>query len=109
MSRTNSRQAYDSHCNLVLGDVEETIYTIEEEEDGEETVKVCCHAFTKFKKLTPDRQPKSSQRCCLFEVSNLVTSFLGHCLTEYRRFSSAHLTTTSFVIVTELIQISSIS
>ncbi|KIW86064.1 hypothetical protein Z517_01458 [Fonsecaea pedrosoi CBS 271.37] len=31
--------AYDSHCNLVLGDVEETIYTIEEEEDGEDTVK----------------------------------------------------------------------
>lgn len=31
--------AYDSHCNLVLGDVEETIYTIEENEDGEETVK----------------------------------------------------------------------
>ncbi|KAI1610867.1 U6 snRNA-associated Sm-like protein LSm3 [Exophiala viscosa] len=31
--------AYDSHCNLVLGEVEETIYTIEEEEDGEETVK----------------------------------------------------------------------
>ncbi|OAP63024.1 hypothetical protein AYL99_02251 [Fonsecaea erecta] len=31
--------AYDSHCNLVLGDVEETIYTVEEEEDGEETVK----------------------------------------------------------------------
>ncbi|KIV87370.1 hypothetical protein PV11_02921 [Exophiala sideris] len=34
--------AYDSHCNLVLGEVEETIYTIEEEEDGEETVK---HAY----------------------------------------------------------------
>lgn len=34
------KQAYDSHCNLVLGDVEETIYTIEEDEDGEETVKV---------------------------------------------------------------------
>lgn len=33
-------QAYDSHCNLVLGEVEETIYTIEEEEDGEENVKV---------------------------------------------------------------------
>lgn len=31
--------AYDSHCNLVIGEVEETIYTIEEEEDGEETVK----------------------------------------------------------------------
>lgn len=33
-------QAYDSHCNLVLGEVEETIYTIEEEDDGDETVKV---------------------------------------------------------------------
>ncbi|KEF53128.1 uncharacterized protein A1O9_11036, partial [Exophiala aquamarina CBS 119918] len=32
--------AYDSHCNLVLGEVEETIYTIEEEEDGEENIKV---------------------------------------------------------------------
>ncbi|KIW64291.1 hypothetical protein PV04_09237 [Phialophora macrospora] len=32
--------AYDSHCNLVLGEVEETIYTFEEEDDGEETVKV---------------------------------------------------------------------
>lgn len=34
-------QAYDSHCNLVLGDVEETIYVVEEDEDEEETVKVC--------------------------------------------------------------------
>ncbi|KAI9740249.1 MAG: U4/U6-U5 snRNP complex subunit lsm3 [Cirrosporium novae-zelandiae] len=33
--------AYDSHCNMVLGDVEETIYIIEEDEEGEETVKVC--------------------------------------------------------------------
>jgi U6 snRNA-associated Sm-like protein LSm3 len=29
-----SLQAYDSHCNLVLGEVEETIYTVDEEEDG---------------------------------------------------------------------------
>ncbi|KAK3905482.1 hypothetical protein C8A05DRAFT_41600 [Staphylotrichum tortipilum] len=29
--------AYDSHCNLVLGDVEETIYVVDEEDD-EETV-----------------------------------------------------------------------
>lgn len=28
-------QAYDSHCNLVLGDVEETIYTVEDDEDEE--------------------------------------------------------------------------
>jgi len=27
-------QAYDSHCNLVLGEVEETIYTVDEEEEG---------------------------------------------------------------------------
>jgi len=33
-------QAYDSHCNLVLGDVEETVYVVEEDEDGDETVKV---------------------------------------------------------------------
>jgi U6 snRNA-associated Sm-like protein LSm3 len=33
-------QAYDSHCNVVLGDVEETIYMIEEDDEGEETVKV---------------------------------------------------------------------
>ncbi|KAK4933880.1 Sm-like protein lsm3b [Elasticomyces elasticus] len=31
--------AYDSHCNIVLGEVEETIYTIEEDDEGEETVK----------------------------------------------------------------------
>ncbi|KAL1584311.1 U6 snRNA-associated Sm-like protein LSm3 [Cladosporium halotolerans] len=26
--------AYDSHCNLVLGEVEETIYMVDEEEEG---------------------------------------------------------------------------
>lgn len=30
--------AYDSHCNLVLGEVEETVYTIDED-DEEETVR----------------------------------------------------------------------
>lgn len=33
-------QAYDSHCNLVLGDVEETIYVVEEDENEEEIVRV---------------------------------------------------------------------
>ncbi len=28
-------QAYDSHCNLVLGDVEETIYVTDEDDDDE--------------------------------------------------------------------------
>ncbi|KAI1001798.1 hypothetical protein K3495_g6407 [Podosphaera aphanis] len=36
--------AYDSHCNLVLGDVEETIYTMEEGDDDEEVLR------TMFKK-----------------------------------------------------------
>ena len=27
-------QAYDSHCNLVLGDVEETVYLVDEDEDA---------------------------------------------------------------------------
>lgn len=32
--------AYDSHCNLVLGEVEETIYVVEDDdEEEEETVK----------------------------------------------------------------------
>lgn len=42
---TDDGQAYDSHCNLVLGDVVETIYVVEESEDddGEEIVKVGLH------------------------------------------------------------------
>ncbi|KAF2486260.1 hypothetical protein BDY17DRAFT_291148 [Neohortaea acidophila] len=28
--------AYDSHCNLVLGEVEETIYVVDDEEDEQE-------------------------------------------------------------------------
>ncbi|GAM89021.1 hypothetical protein ANO11243_070550 [Dothideomycetidae sp. 11243] len=33
--------AYDSHCNLVLGEVEETIYLVDDEEESEQvrTVK----------------------------------------------------------------------
>ena len=33
-------QAYDSHCNLVLGEVEETIYIVDDD-DEEESVRVC--------------------------------------------------------------------
>lgn len=33
-------QAYDSHCNLVLGDVEETIYLVEDDDEEEGDVKV---------------------------------------------------------------------
>ena len=33
-------QAYDSHCNLVLGDVEETIYVVDEDDDESDDLKV---------------------------------------------------------------------
>ncbi|KOS20887.1 putative U6 snRNA-associated Sm-like protein LSm3 [Escovopsis weberi] len=31
--------AYDSHCNLVLGDVEETIYAVDDDEEDDDEVK----------------------------------------------------------------------
>ncbi|TQS31540.1 hypothetical protein Golomagni_08177 [Golovinomyces magnicellulatus] len=53
--------AYDSHCNLVLGDVEETIYAMEdEEEDGDFKVSA--------------GPPTENQRCCLYEVTALFSS-----------------------------------
>lgn len=38
MLSDSMRKAYDSHCNLVLGDVEETVYVVDED-DEEENVK----------------------------------------------------------------------
>ena len=40
-SMLTDRKAYDSHCNLVLGEVEETIYVVEDDDDEEDEVKVC--------------------------------------------------------------------
>jgi small nuclear ribonucleoprotein (snRNP)-like protein len=47
ISYTDNSQAYDSHCNLVLGDVEETIYVVEEEEGEGEVVRVCFYPLRK--------------------------------------------------------------
>lgn len=33
-------QAYDSHCNLVLGDVEETVYVVDDDADDDEVKTV---------------------------------------------------------------------
>lgn len=33
-------QAYDSHCNLVLGDVEETVYVVDDDADTDEVKTV---------------------------------------------------------------------
>ncbi|KAM0448763.1 hypothetical protein ACHAO4_008235 [Trichoderma viride] len=38
--------AYDSHCNLVLGEVEETIYAVDDEEEESDEVKVCDEALS---------------------------------------------------------------
>jgi len=35
IANTENYQAYDSHCNLVLGDVEETVYIVDEDEEDE--------------------------------------------------------------------------
>ncbi|KAH0547523.1 hypothetical protein FGG08_000248 [Glutinoglossum americanum] len=48
--------AYDSHCNLVLGDVEETIYVVDDDEDEEEPMK----ALSEFADYV-ERQQKSRQ------------------------------------------------
>jgi hypothetical protein len=69
----NRLQAYDSHCNLVLGEVEETIYIIEEDEDEQEIVKVC--ALTVYRGvmvlISAIRHSRSSLKCSLFEVRNI--------------------------------------
>jgi len=33
-------QAYDSHCNLVLGEVEETVYIVDDEDEQDSAVRV---------------------------------------------------------------------
>jgi U6 snRNA-associated Sm-like protein LSm3 len=69
-------QAYDSHCNLVLGEVEESIYTIEEDDDGEESVKVGTHLYGKstLEAYKRYRRRRNSQICCLCEarISHLM-------------------------------------
>lgn len=40
LTDNSGAQAYDSHCNLVLGDVEETVYIIDDEADDDEVKTV---------------------------------------------------------------------
>ena len=59
-------QAYDSHCNLVLGDVEETIYLVEDENDDEEDVKVRTKSskpLYRHQLMTHCRRSGSNPRC----------------------------------------------
>ena len=54
----------------MLGDVEETIYVVEEDEDEEEIVRVGFKLWRTDAKLakTFGRQYTRNQRCCLSEV-----------------------------------------
>ena len=62
-------QAYDSHCNLVLGDVEETIYIVDDEDEDDE-IKVrdrLDSTNTHISKLTnplPDCEQKIRNALC---------------------------------------------
>jgi U6 snRNA-associated Sm-like protein LSm3 len=58
-------QAYDSHCNLVLGEVEETIYTIDEDEEGDDAVRVCFCAQLRWT-CTDTLQTQKKQSDMLF-------------------------------------------
>lgn len=60
-----ARQAYDSHCNLVLGEVEETIYTVDEDDDDDE-LKVCGTSLAKFilSNRNLDHQPEIRDAIC---------------------------------------------
>lgn len=64
---SNAAQAYDSHCNLVLGEVEETIYVVEDEDEDDEEVKVrgrdvvpCCGSAANDE----NRRSAASRQCC---------------------------------------------
>lgn len=68
-----TQQAYDSHCNLVLGDVEETIYVVEEDENEQETTRVSSawasmEVENANRKSFSSRQSRSKKKCSLCEV-----------------------------------------
>ncbi|KAL6721758.1 U4/U6-U5 snRNP complex subunit lsm3 [Lecanora helva] len=56
LHRVDKSQAYDSHCNLVLGDVEETIYIVEDD-DEDETVKASFPIHQITTRLTYQSRP----------------------------------------------------
>ena len=81
----------------MLGEVEETIYTVEEDDDGEETVKVSVRMRLVETESNGDRRRKSSQKCYLFEVHSPQKILNTHSLTMGRRLSRPHLAATSIM------------
>ena len=77
-SRTDDPQAYDSHCNLVLGEVEETVYVVDEDDDEEDVKVDPAHGFFLNHGLLMSRQSKNSRRCCLFEAGGSWRAIRSH-------------------------------
>ena len=55
-------QAYDSHCNLVLGEVEETIYIVSDDEDDDSVQTIKKSSEMLFVRGTPARPPHAHAR-----------------------------------------------
>lgn len=68
--------------NLVLGDVLETIYIVDEDDEDEE-IKVCSirsHENSIYDANNRHRRSQRNQRCCLSEVGRLRgTSLINMC------------------------------
>lgn len=64
--------------NLVLGDVVETIYVVDEDDDDKEDIRVCftftSHTVSRYVLTSALRPLPRSRRCYLFEVCVLSTS-----------------------------------
>ncbi|KFZ12645.1 hypothetical protein V501_04118 [Pseudogymnoascus sp. VKM F-4519 (FW-2642)] len=75
--------AYDSHCNLVLGDVVETVYVVDEDDEDGETLKVLWGSFldwlaginitTDYPQEVGDAFRTRRQRCAHITTSLVMT------------------------------------
>ena len=86
-------KAYDSHCNLVLGDAEETIYIVEDDDEDEEIVKVkntACQPLKGAKLMRCCRPSRSSPKCSLSGVSHPMSALFNVVSGENRGLGSAH-------------------
>lgn len=92
-SNAHETKAYDSHCNLVLGDAEETIYIVEDDDEDEEIVKVkptACQPSKDVKLIRCCRLSRSSQKCSLSGVSHPMSALANVVSSENRGLGSAH-------------------
>lgn len=98
-------QAYDSHCNLVLGDVEETVYIVEED-DEEEIVKVINATESLLRmRLTRAADDQETVRNALRQGSVVFEHYDLASNVKNRRFCSAYFAASSELRLLLLLQI----